>query len=110
MIRQSTRMSTEEAADSRSEGRELESVTDRVAELELDASRTEKALCSLDGSAEEEKQRTRRREEELRSVKVEKADVEFLVKEFEVDKAKADRVVRECGGDLLEAAKALLRA
>lgn len=49
-----------------------------------------------------------RREKELAAVKVSKEDVQVIVTEFEIDDRKAERRLRECGGDLGAALKSFL--
>jgi len=48
------------------------------------------------------------REKELASVKVEPGDVKVIMKEFEVDKDRAERALREQKGDLVAALEALV--
>lgn len=49
------------------------------------------------------------REKELAAVKVSKEDVELIVSEFGLTNNKADRVLRENGGDVEKALVALVR-
>lgn len=47
------------------------------------------------------------RERELSKVPIEKEDVDLIVNEFEIPKAKAERTLREHGGNVVEALASL---
>lgn len=49
-----------------------------------------------------------RREKELAAVKINKDDVDVIVAEIEVDKKLAERRLRECNGNLVDALKSFL--
>ena len=50
------------------------------------------------------------RERELAKVAISKEDVELIVSEMEISKEKAERTLREQGGDLVQALTALVNA
>ena len=50
------------------------------------------------------------RERALAAVKIDKADVDLVVQELEVDRAVADRELRVQGGDVVKALRALVNA
>jgi NACalpha-BTF3-like transcription factor len=81
------------------ESRALDSVTDYVEDKQLDAGKAQSALTSLAGHQAVLLAR-QRREAELAAVKVDKADIEVVMRELDVDKFKAERMLREQGGDL----------
>lgn len=94
------------------EGREqaaaLDRVTDLVPEKQLDENRVRQAMLALAASQKADKEAQKKRDKELAAVKIDMADVEVIVCEFEVDKKLAERRLRECGGDLNQALRTFL--
>eukprot|EP00798_Chlamydomonas_sp_ICE-L_P001960 gene1960-33373_t len=80
----------------------LDKMTDVVPEeKQLDENRVKKAMVALASSQKADKEAARLKEKELAAVKVDKADIEVVALEFEMDKKLAERKLRECGGNLL---------
>lgn len=74
----------------------------------VDASQVKAAMAKL-AEAEAAAQEARRaRERELAAVKVVAADVDLIAAEFEMDRKRAERALREAGGDVKKALTALL--
>jgi NACalpha-BTF3-like transcription factor len=92
-------MSVVDTSVVREESKALDSVTDYVEDKQLDASRAQSALSSLAGQQAVLLAR-QRREAELAAVKVNKEDIDAVIRELDVDKFKAERMLRESGGDL----------
>ncbi|EFN53351.1 hypothetical protein CHLNCDRAFT_137085 [Chlorella variabilis] len=91
----------------------LDKVTDFREEKEMmtnvDKELVQQAMQKL---AAEQAQRTeaqRQRERELAAVKVQKEDIEVIAQQFDMDKKKAERALRENGGELKTALQSLLK-
>ena len=85
----------------------LDSVTDYVADRELDVSKAQSALSGLQGQQAALLAR-QRREAQLAAVKVDPQDIQVVIKELDLDKLKADRLLREHNGDLYNTLKAYI--
>lgn len=85
---------------SKTEAKQLDSITDHHVETEGDQRKSENAFKKLkDGEAERKKEKLAR-EKKLAAVKVAKGDVEVLINELDMEKNVAERALREHGGDL----------
>jgi NACalpha-BTF3-like transcription factor len=73
-----------------------------------DTSQVRQAMAVLAAQKREAQEAQRAREKELAAIKVAPADVDVIVAEFEMDKKKAERRLRECKGDLKAALESLL--
>eukprot|EP00980_Cylindrotheca_fusiformis_P007543 scaffold1561_cov129-Cylindrotheca_fusiformis.AAC.35 len=87
------------------EAKQLDSVTDRVKETEIDASKAQQAMSALSSANKEEDSKAAA----LASVAVSKEDVALIVSELEVTEEEAERCLREVAataeeGKMLEAA------
>lgn len=82
---------------------QLDSITDRTVDKEMDAEAAKAALLSISSQGLSE------REQELAKVVVAAADVKVVQKEFEVSEEAAGQVLRENGGDLKRALRAMLQ-
>lgn len=91
----------------------LDKVTDFSEEKEMradvDRSKVQQAMAKLTTEQAARAEITRQHERELAAVKVAKVDVEMLVEQFDMDKKKAERCLREAKGDARAAMQALLR-
>jgi NACalpha-BTF3-like transcription factor len=85
----------------------LDSVTDYVADRELDVSKAQNALSGLQ-SQQAALLARQRREAQLAAVKVDPLDIQVIMKELDLDKLKADRMLREHNGDLYSTLKAFV--
>ncbi|CAD5322284.1 unnamed protein product [Arabidopsis thaliana] len=65
-------------------------------------------MASIAASREADLNAKRLREKELASVKINPADVEFIVNELEIEKNVAERTLREHKGDAVAATRQLL--
>ncbi|KAG8465346.1 hypothetical protein KFE25_002653 [Diacronema lutheri] len=92
------------------QNKDLDTVTDYVEAREMDASKAQQAMAAMLGSGEasEDSLADAARERELAAVTIDQADVAVLMAEFEVDKAAAERKLREQRGDLTAALTAML--
>ena len=88
----------------------LEKVTDFVEGKGVDGARASEALSALATADDAAAQANLERERALAAVKVDKADVDLVVQELEVDRAVADRELRVQGGDVVKALRALVNA
>ncbi|KAJ1496022.1 hypothetical protein T484DRAFT_2942746 [Baffinella frigidus] len=79
-------------------------------EKEMDTGKAQNALSQLTSAAEAEKAAKLERERELSKVKIDRKDVELIMAEMEVEEAKAERVLRENGGEAIKALRALVNA
>ena len=88
----------------------LEKVTDFVEDKGVDGARASEALSALATADDAAAQANLERERALAAVKIDKADVELIIKELEVDRAVADRELRVQGGDVVAVLRALTAA
>ena len=79
----------------------LEKVTDFVEDKGVDGARASEALSALATADDAAAQANLERERALAAVKIDKADVDLVVQELEVDRAVADRELRVQGGDVV---------
>eukprot|EP00051_Salpingoeca_urceolata_P004249 m.63763 g.63763 ORF g.63763 m.63763 type:complete len:120 (-) comp13500_c0_seq2:181-540(-) len=86
---------------------DLEKVTDYAEEKELSAQQLSKALDMVSEKDQAQREQQEQRKKELAAVKVNAADVELLVQEFEVPKDVAERRLREHAGSLVETMRAM---
>ena len=63
-------------------------------------------LANLAQSSKEQTQKAR----ELAKIKIPKEDVEFVMKEMEVTKVKAEKTLRECSGNIVDALTILVNS
>jgi len=77
---------------------DLEKVTDYAEETEISAS----DISGVRGLIEEEVAGRLAKEKELLEVQIKKEDVELIVKELEVPQERAERSLREHGGNLID--------
>jgi NACalpha-BTF3-like transcription factor len=89
---------------------QLDSVTDHVVEKDGDEAKGKAALAELQAVESSQRAEKQQREKELAAVKVNKDDIEVLVKELDMDKKKAERALRENGGDLAKTIASLVSA
>uniref|UniRef100_A0A061RYT3 Nascent polypeptide-associated complex subunit alpha-like UBA domain-containing protein n=1 Tax=Tetraselmis sp. GSL018 TaxID=582737 RepID=A0A061RYT3_9CHLO len=90
------------------ESKALDAITDLHDEREINQSKVHSAMKDIADAQKADKQAQLRREKELAAVKIEKEDLEVIVKEFEIDSKTAERRLRECGGDLAASLNSLL--
>lgn len=74
----------------------------------MDTSQIQKAMAALASQQRAAREATKQREKELAAVKVAPQDIDFLVLEFELDKRKAERALREHKGDVRETVLSLV--
>jgi NACalpha-BTF3-like transcription factor len=105
-------MAEEEPSDApRSTGQEskdVDRVTDLSEEVELDANAASRAVAALHATNADKAAQDEQRERELAAVHVEPADVALVSDEMELDKAAAERALREHKGDVVLALNALV--
>ncbi|KAL4423200.1 hypothetical protein ABPG77_000333 [Micractinium sp. CCAP 211/92] len=91
----------------------MDKVTDVHEEKEMrskvDKSKVQQAMAKLAAEQAARAEATRLREKELAAVKVAKDDVELLAQQFDLDKKRAERCLREAKGDVHAAMHELLR-
>ncbi len=89
---------------------DLEKVTDYAEEKEIDSGKLTDAMTAISDKRKKEAETKVEREKALASVKVKKEDIDVVVNEFEVGRPKAERCLREAGGDLKTALTALVNS
>ncbi|KAI3436157.1 hypothetical protein D9Q98_002214 [Chlorella vulgaris] len=91
----------------------LDKVTDFSEEKEMranvDNSKVQQAMQALAAEQAQRNEAQRQRERELAAVKVQKQDVELIAQQFDLDKKKAERCLREAKGDVKAALTQLLQ-
>ncbi|KAL4859135.1 Huntingtin-interacting protein K [Chlorella vulgaris] len=91
----------------------LDKVTDFSEEKEMranvDNSKVQQAMQALAAEQAQRNEAQRQRERELAAVKVQKQDVELIAQQFDLDKKKAERCLREVKGDVKAALTQLLQ-
>jgi len=88
---------------------DLEKVTDYAEEKEIapSSSNFDDALANIRTKQAAESAQRMAREKELAKISVSKEDVDLIVFEMEIPKSKAERVLREHNGNVVEALAAL---
>lgn len=89
---------------------DLEKVTDFVEEKEISGDNLDNAITAILNKRKLEAEQKIELERRLASVKVKKEDVELICHEFEITKAKAERILKEHDGDLKAALTNLINA
>lgn len=74
----------------------------------VDTSRIKEKMAALAARQKTALEAQRIRDKELAAVKVAAADIDVIVREFELDRKKAERELRIAGGDLKQACETLL--
>ena len=74
----------------------------------VDSSQIKAAMAKLAETEAAAQEARRAHEKQLAAVKISAADVELIAVEYELDKKKAERALREAGGDVKKALTALL--
>eukprot|EP00959_Pyramimonas_sp_CCMP1952_P085702 1792766-Pyramimonas_sp.AAC.1 len=74
----------------------------------MDANKVRSAMLKLANETEQEKQRQLERDRELAKVTIKMEDVDIIADEFELDKKKAERILRENDGNVQQALKFLI--
>ncbi|XP_077997021.1 huntingtin-interacting protein K-like [Glandiceps talaboti] len=80
---------------------DLEKVTDYHEETEIVSQDMIDAMNILGNKMKQDKALKAQREIDLSKVKVQKEDIDLIVNEMEIPKAKAERALREHNGDLV---------
>ena len=80
------------------QAKQLDSVTDRVTETELDASKVQQAMSALSTTNKEDDAKAAA----LASVAVSKEDVALIVSEMEVTEEMAEKILREVASEIKE--------
>lgn len=65
-------------------------------------------MAAMAAAQKANKEAQRKREKELAAVKIKRVHVELICKEFEIDERLAERRLRECKADVVEALKSFL--
>merc|ERR1712212_916496 len=91
---------------------DLEKVTDYAEEKEIlsTGNELEDAIVAIRNKQAQKTAERLARERELAKVAVSKEDIDLIVNEMEVKKDRADRVLREHGGDVVSALTALINS
>ncbi|XP_012942543.1 huntingtin-interacting protein K isoform X1 [Aplysia californica] len=82
---------------------DLEKVTDYVEEKEIAAQDIQDAMRVVSDRQNREAKAKHEKEKELSKVKINKDDVDLIVHEMEIPRTKAERVLREYKGNIVEA-------
>merc|ERR1712029_807527 len=91
---------------------DLEKVTDYAEEKEIlsTGNELEEAIVAIRKKQEQKKAEKLARERELAKVPVKKEEVDLIMTEMEIPKEKAERTLKEHGGDIVKALTALVNA
>lgn len=100
----------EETKGSKRDGADVSKVTDFVEQKEIDSAKASQAIASITKDVEVDREKEAARERELAAVSIEQADVELIASEMELDKAVAERTLREHKGDVVQALNTLVAA
>ena len=73
------------------EAKQLDSVTDRVDETELDSSKAQQAMSALSSANQEDDSKAKA----LAAIQVSEHDIDVIVNELEVSREMAEKVLRE---------------
>mmetsp|Transcript_3369 Transcript_3369/g.4877 ORF Transcript_3369/g.4877 Transcript_3369/m.4877 type:complete len:102 (+) Transcript_3369:46-351(+) len=98
--------------DVANQNRALESVSDHVDDStggNVDGQSVQKAMQDLATAERKAAEEKAKRQAELAAVKVDKGDIEVIVKEFELQESQAKTVLQENGGDLQAALVSLIK-
>lgn len=98
----------EVAEGSKRDGADVSKVTDFVEQKELDSAKAADAMASIMQAQKVDREAELAREKELAAVSIEQADVDLIAKEMEMDKAAAERALRENKGDIVQALNTLV--
>lgn len=88
---------------------DLDRVTDYVEDREIDTTRVADSMQQVVVDNQTRQKKRQRRENELAAVKIRQEDVDMIVDEMGLDAKEAERTLRECRGDVVEALCALVR-
>lgn len=83
------------ASAAEAEAKQLDSVTDRIDETELDASKAQQAMSALSSS----KQKDDGKAKALAAINVSEQDIRMIVDQLEVSEELAEKTLREVGLD-----------
>lgn len=87
---------------------DLEKVTDYAEEKEIDTGSLNGTMNAIAEKRKRDAELKAEHEKLLAGVKVKKEDVDVIMNEFEISKLKAERCLKEHGGDLKGALSALV--
>ncbi|GFN82405.1 huntingtin-interacting protein k-like [Plakobranchus ocellatus] len=82
---------------------DLEKVTDYEEEKEIASKDIQDAMRVVSDRQNKEAKAKHEKEKELSKVKINKDDVDFIVQEMEISRIRAERVLREYKGNVVEA-------
>ncbi|BBN12782.1 hypothetical protein MPTK1_5g22870 [Marchantia polymorpha subsp. ruderalis] len=99
---------TPDSKDQQQQSKALDSLTDHVEERQLDSTRVQQAMESINARAEADRHAQRLKEKELAAVKISQEDVDIMVEELELDRKVAERRLREHKGDAIAAIRSFL--
>ncbi|GMH45316.1 hypothetical protein BSKO_13273 [Bryopsis sp. KO-2023] len=99
---------TDKDREGAAEAAALDKVTDLVPEKQLDEGKVREAMADMAAAQKANKEAQRKREKELAAVKVKRADIELICREFEIEDRLAERRLRECNANVVEALKSFL--
>ncbi|PVD36373.1 hypothetical protein C0Q70_03355 [Pomacea canaliculata] len=99
---------TKKSAKHDSGAADLEKVTDYVEEAEISSKNLDYAMKVVNDQQTREAQAKQEKEKELSKVKINKDDVDLIVQEMEISRVKAERVLREHKGNVVEALTELI--
>lgn len=95
---------------SKRDGTDVSRVTDYVETKELDSAKAADAVAMLTKTTEVDRAAELARERELAAVQIDKADVDLIATEMELDREVAERRLREHKGDAIATLNTLVAA
>ena len=99
-----------ETAGNKRDGADVSKVTDFVEQKELDSARAKQAMASIMQAQKVASEAELAHERELAAVTISQPDVDLIAQEMELDKAAAERALREAKGDVTVALNTLVGA
>ena len=99
-----------ETAGNKRDGADVSKVTDFVEQKELDSARAKQAMASIMQAQKVATEAELAHERELAAVTISQPDVDLIAQEMELEKAVAERALREAKGDVTTALNNLVAA
>ncbi|KAL2644425.1 hypothetical protein R1flu_012012 [Riccia fluitans] len=99
---------TPDSKDQQQQSKALDSLSDHVEERQLDSTRVQQAMASINARAEADRHAQQLKEKELSAVKINQEDLDIMVEELELDRKVAEKRLREHKGNRIAAIQSFL--
>ncbi|KAL3688497.1 hypothetical protein R1sor_014806 [Riccia sorocarpa] len=97
-----------DSKDQQQQSKALDSLKDHVEERQLDSTRVQQAMASINARAEADRHAQLLKEKELAAVKISQEDLDIIVEELELDRKVAEKRLREHKGNSIAAIRSFL--